>query len=99
MQNLTTINQTTNLTPPFINASRLGNTSYPLVGLYYAIIPENNDINRNATLDFVSWIIDQGKGQETLSEVQYPSIYQDNELLVTYAGTIINNISSRETKD
>jgi phosphate transport system substrate-binding protein len=100
VQNLTATNQTTtNLTSPFINASRLGNTSYPLVGLYYALIPENNDINRNATVDFVSWIINQGKGQRTLSEVQYPSIYHNNELLVTYAETIINNTSSRETKD
>lgn len=99
VQNLTLTNQTTNLTPPFINASKLGNKSYPLVGLYYAIIPENNDANANATLDFVSWIIGQDKGQQTLSEVQYPSIYKYNELLVTYVETIINNTSSRATKD
>jgi ABC-type phosphate transport system substrate-binding protein len=99
VQNLTGINQTDSIIPPFMNSSRIGNSSYPLVGLYYASIPENNNTSRNATLDFVSWIIDQSKGQRTLSEVQYPSIYADNELLMTYGETIINITSSRGTKD
>jgi ABC-type phosphate transport system substrate-binding protein len=74
------------LTPPVMNVSMLGNGSYPLTGLYYASLPSSTS---NATLAFVGWML--GEGQQTLSEVQYPSIYQDNEPLATYAGTIMNN--------
>ena len=83
----------TNLIPPVMNASMLGNNSYPLTGLYYASLPGNTS---NATLAFVEWMI--GEGQRTLSEVQYPSIYQDNEPLATYAGAIINSTSPKGTQ-
>jgi phosphate transport system substrate-binding protein len=97
VQNFTGVNETAELTLPFMNASALGNSSYPLAGLYYASLP--NDIpnaTKNATLDFVKWMIDGG--QQTLSEVQYPSIYQNNKPLATYAGAIINSTQPRITK-
>jgi phosphate transport system substrate-binding protein len=80
---------TTTATPPGINLSMLGNNSYPIVGLYYAAIADNDAFARNATLDFVKWIIDENGGQETLSEVQYPPIYRNNEALASYAEVII----------
>lgn len=82
----------TGLVPPFVNASLLGNSSYPITGLYYASFSGGAS---NATLDFVMWMMDEGKGQQTLSEVQYPAIYQDNELLATYAEVVINSTASR----
>jgi ABC-type phosphate transport system substrate-binding protein len=85
VQNLTGASQTS-LNPPVMNTNMLGNSSYPLTGLYYASLPGNTS---NATLAFVEWMV--GDGQQTLSEVQYPPIYQDNEPLATYAGTIINS--------
>jgi len=92
VQNVTSINLTASLTPPFMNASMLQNGSYPLTGLYYASSPANtSNATRNATLDFVRWVIDQDKGQQTLLEVQYPAIYQNNVPLTTYAGAIINS--------
>ncbi len=77
----------TTATPPFINSSKLGNGSYPIVGLYYAALIANNNNNnlsadRNATLDFVKWIIDRNGGQQTLAEVQYPPIYNYNGSLI-----------------
>lgn len=93
VQNVSSINQTAAFTPPLINTSLLGNSSYPITGLYYASLP--NDTS-NATLDFVRWMIDGG--QQTLSEVQYPPIYQDNEPLTTYAGAAINSTAPRATK-
>jgi phosphate transport system substrate-binding protein len=97
VQNITTVNQTAGLTPPFINASALGNGSYPLTGLYYASLPSNvPNPTKNETLDLVRWMIDDG--QQTLSEVQYPSIYQDNKPLITYSGSIINNTLTRVSK-
>lgn len=94
VENVTGINQTAAMTPPFMNTSVLGNSSYPLTGLYYASLPGNTS---NATLAFVKWMIDDG--QQTLSEVQYPPIYQDNKLLGAYAGTVINSTIPKATKD
>ncbi len=92
VQNVTNINQTAALTPPFLNAGMLTNGSYPLTALYYASFPANtSNETGNATLDFVRWVIDKDRGQQTLSEVKYPSIYQENGALTTYAGTIINS--------
>ena len=79
-----------------MNASTLGNGSYPLTGLYYASLPNKiPNATRNSTIDFVAWMIDTKKGQKTLSEVQYPPLYGDNELLTRYAETIMNNIVPR----
>lgn len=83
--------QAASLTPPFINASRLGNSSYPLIGLYYASLQDNG--GRNATVDFVGWVIDEDEGQRILSEVRYPSIYEDNQRLMTYAEAVMNGTS------
>jgi len=94
VQNLSRTNQSNAIFPPTINSSRLGNNSYPIVGLYYAAVADNgaNIGSRNATLDFLRWIISDSGGQKTLSEVQYPPIYPDNKLLLRYAkATIINN--------
>ncbi len=78
VQNVTSINQT--LTPPFINSSMFGNSSYPLTGVYYASLPdEMSNATKSTALDFIKWVINLGRGQQTLSEVQYPPIYQDNE--------------------
>jgi phosphate transport system substrate-binding protein len=97
VQNMTGINQTSNLNPPSLDAGAFGNSSYPLTGLYYVSLPSDMPNNaRNATLDFVRWII--GDGQQTLSEVQYPSIYQNNEQLTTYSGAIINGTLPRPSK-
>jgi phosphate transport system substrate-binding protein len=84
---------------PTINASRLLNGSYPIVGLYYAsLLLANDDDDKErknaAILDFVQWIISDGGGQQTLLEVQYPPIYTGNEQLVTYAKVIMNTTSS-----
>ena len=89
--------------PPVINASKLGNSSYPMVGLYYIALGSNTvnytgvsptdntayNIKREATLDFVRWIISD-EGQQTLSEVGYPALYRDNVPLRTYADKIIS---------
>jgi hypothetical protein len=47
-------------------------------------------------LDFVSWIVDENKGQQTLSEVQYPLIYHDgdDQPMAIYAERLINNTIS-----
>jgi ABC-type phosphate transport system substrate-binding protein len=89
------VSQAATLTPPVMNSSMLSNSSYPLTGLYYASLPDNTS---NATLNFVKWMIDEGKGQQTLSEVQYPSIYRDKEPLTAYAGAIINSTTPRVSK-
>lgn len=100
VQNVANINQTAALTPPFLNASMPTNGSYPLTALYYASFPaDTSNETRNATLDFVRWMIDKDRGQQTLSEVQYPSIYQENGALTTYAGTIINSTTPRASKN
>ena len=82
--------------PPTINASRILNGSYPIVGLYYAsLLANDNKVGRNAaTLDFVEWIISEDGGQQTLLEVQYPPIYRGNKQLATYAKITINTISN-----
>lgn len=71
IQNVTGVN----VEPPYMNASMLGNGSYPITGLYYAAIPGNAS---NATLDFVGWMAKGDGGQQVLSEVQYPPIYWDS---------------------
>jgi ABC-type phosphate transport system substrate-binding protein len=85
--------------PPTINASRIANGSYPIVGLYYASLLTNDerleDEGRSsiaATLDFVEWIISESGGQQTLLEVQYPPIYSNNEELATYATTAMDKM-------
>jgi phosphate transport system substrate-binding protein len=87
------------LIPPSINASRIVSDAYPIVGLYYASLFATNDdkeedeIRRNAAiLDLVEWIISESGGQLTLLEVQYPSIYSDNEQLVAYAEITMDTI-------
>ena len=88
------------LLPPAINASRIVNDSYPIVGLYYASLLANHDDDDKeeegqrsvATLDFVEWIISESGGQQTLLEVQYPPIYSGNEQLATYAKTTIDTM-------
>lgn len=79
----------------FMNANMIGNSSYPITGLYYARLPSNAS---NATIDFVEWIINQGGGQQVLSEVQYPSIYKHNKPLTTYARAVINSTDLKATK-
>jgi len=94
VQNFTTAAQTANLTPPQMNGSMLGNGSYPLTGLYYASLRNKPS---NESMAFVRWMVDGG--QQTLSEVGYPSIYQDNERLATYAATIINSSHPKGSQD
>ena len=82
--------------PPSINASRLLNGSYPIVGLYYAsLLADDYKEGRNlSTLDFVEWIISEDGGQQTLLEVQYPPIYPgNNKQLATYAKVVNLNSS------
>jgi phosphate transport system substrate-binding protein len=84
--------------PPTINASRLVNGSYPIVGFYYASLLANDDKEGRddvATLNFVEWIISEGGGQQTLLEVQYPPIYPgNNKQLATYTKTTMDKISN-----
>jgi phosphate transport system substrate-binding protein len=84
--------------PPTINASRLVNDSYPIVGFYYAGLLANDDKEGRddvATLNFVEWIISEGGGQQTLIEVQYPPIYpSNNKQLATYIKTTMDTISN-----
>jgi ABC-type phosphate transport system substrate-binding protein len=84
--------------PPTINASRLVNDSYPIVGFYYAGLLANDDKEGRddvATLNFVEWIISEGGGQQTLIEVQYPPIYPgNNKQLATYIKTTMDTISN-----
>ena len=84
--------------PPTINASRLVNGSYPIVGFYYAGLLTNDDKEGRddvATLDFVKWIISEGGGQQTLLEVQYPPIHPgNNKQLATYTKTTMDTISN-----
>src|SRR5690606_13302474 len=79
----------------FANASMIGNGSYPITGLYYARLPSSAS---NATIDFIEWAINQGGGQQVLSEVQYPSIYERNKPLATHAKAVINSTDLEETK-
>ena len=86
--------------PPTINASRIINDSYPIVGLYYASLSaKDNDKQEEegrrrivAMLDFVTWIITESGGQQTLLEVEYPPIYPGNEQLATFAKITIDTI-------
>ena len=86
--------------PPTINASRIVNDSYPIVGLYYASLSANDNDKQEeegrrrieATLDFVTWIITENGGQQTLLEVEYPPIYPGNEQLATFAKITIDTI-------
>ena len=83
--------------PPTINATRLVNSSYPIVGLYYAslLVDDDKEGRNPSTLDFVKWIISESGGQQTLLEVQYPPIYQgNNRQLATYAKTTMDTISN-----
>jgi phosphate transport system substrate-binding protein len=83
---------------PTINASRLVNSSYPIVGLYYASLLGDAKEGRNpSTLDFVEWIISESGGQQTLLEVQYPSIYAGNEPLTAYAKLTMDAIQNSLT--
>jgi len=79
----------------FANASMIGNGSYPITGLYYARLPSSAS---NATIDFIEWAINQGGGQQVLSEVQYPSIYERNKPLATHAKAVINSTDLEETR-
>ena len=99
VQNVTNVNRTVNLIPPFINASMFGNSSYPVTGLYYAALPNRmSGAADDATLDFVRWTIDKNVGQQVLPQVQYPPIYKEDGPLSKYAGAIINGTVSRATK-
>ena len=81
--------------PPTLNASRLVNGSYPIVGLYYGSLLANHDEEERkaSILDFVEWLISDRGGQQTLLEVQYPPIYSsNNNQLATYAKTTMDTI-------
>ena len=89
------------LIPPSINASRIVSDAYPIVGLYYASLfvtnddKEEDEIRRNAAiLDLVEWIISESGGQLTLLEVQYTSIYSDNEQFVAFAKITMDTIQN-----
>ena len=78
---------------PTLNASRLVNGSYPIVGLYYGSLLANHDEEERkaSILDFVEWLISDEGGQQTLLEVQYPPIYSsNNNQLATYARTTMD---------
>jgi hypothetical protein len=64
----------------------------------------NNDNNEGegrrinaAMLDFIEWIISESGGQQTLLEVQYPSIYAGNEPLTAYAKLTMDAIQKSLT--
>jgi ABC-type phosphate transport system substrate-binding protein len=86
--------------PPNINECWIVSDSYPIVGLYYASLSANEYDKQEegerrrivAMLDFVTWIITESGGQQTLLEVEYPPIYPGNEQLATYAKIMIDTI-------
>lgn len=90
--------------PPTINASRIVNESYPMVGLYYAAMSleniegytENEEGKRTteAVLDFVKWVTSEDGGQQALPEVQYPSIYSGNNQLGAYTSATIQIVEN-----
>jgi len=90
--------------PPTINASRIVNESYPMVGLYYAAMSlentkgnaENEEGKRTteAVLDFVKWVTSEDGGQQALPEVQYPSIYSGNNQLGAYTAATIQIVEN-----
>jgi len=87
--------------PPTINASRIVNDAYPIVGLYYVSLFVNDDDKEEserrriaAMLDFVKWTVTESGGQQTLLEVQYPPLYSGNEQLAVYANTAMATIQN-----
>ncbi|MEO9321787.1 MAG: substrate-binding domain-containing protein [Nitrososphaera sp.] len=75
--------------PPGIDATRFGNGSYPVVGLYYAMFENSTGGNstsanstRAAAVDFGKWMVGT-EGQRILRDVQYPSVL-DSTVLRSY---------------
>lgn len=71
--------------PPITSVGQLGNGSYPVVGFYYVALADGRtgaggSVKSAAALDFARWITG-ASGQRVLAEVQYPSIYEYNEML------------------
>lgn len=72
-------------TPPTTAVGQLGNGSYPVVGFYHVALTDSRTGTDNSdtsavSLDFARWI-SSPSGQRVLEEVQYPSIYEHNEVL------------------
>lgn len=69
--------------PPTTSVGQLGNGSYPVVGFYYVALDTSGAQSGEKALasrDFARWIAGEG-GQQMLSDVQYPSIYDQREEL------------------
>lgn len=98
------INRSSSLPPPTTSIGQLGNGSYPVVGFYYAAFENKGDLietsetivadNQAATdkaaavVDLVRWIVGE-QGQKILQDMQYPSIYEQNETLRNYLNTTL----------
>ncbi|MEM3160917.1 MAG: substrate-binding domain-containing protein [Nitrososphaera sp.] len=70
--------------PPTTSVGQLGNGSYPVVGFYYAALSDAPGAHKAASFDFARWIASPA-GQQMLADVQYPSIYDQNEELKVMA--------------
>jgi hypothetical protein len=96
------------VTPPTIDVGRLGNSSYPIVGFYYAIFPKNNTVNTpalnstnideekkgSAIDDILRWCVSGSEGKQILKDVQYPSIYERNKILAALIDQLLENFRS-----
>jgi ABC-type phosphate transport system substrate-binding protein len=83
-------------TPPTISVGQLGNGSYPVVSFYYVAFGDDSSgtpTNEKAvaSLDFARWI-SGSNGQQLLTDVQYPSIYEYNETLKELADDLATEV-------
>ena len=68
---------------PRIEMSQMrGNSSYPVVGFYYAAFVNGTNSQTVAVKDFVRWLAGP-QGQRIVQDAQYPAIY-DSDLLKAY---------------
>lgn len=96
------INKSSGL-PPTMSIGQLGNGSYPVVGFYYVAFEKDDTVNEEASettdattnkaaaiIDLVKWIVGE-QGQKILQDMQYPSIYEQNEALRNYLNTTLTS--------
>jgi phosphate transport system substrate-binding protein len=87
--------------PPTVSIGQLGNGSYPVVGFYYGVFSDPNAAAPGATanetalagrdaaiIDFMQWIVGS-EGQQILQDMQYPSIYEQNNDLKAFADRVL----------
>jgi ABC-type phosphate transport system substrate-binding protein len=100
-------NQSSSFLFPVTTIGHLGNGSYPVVGYYYAVFDNeeqlvNGSMNDTAVSDKQAALkagalidlvkwIVYGPGQKILNDLQYPSVYAHSEALKNYLNATIPN--------